>query len=486
MPKQLLGKTTPRLWTPELRPLNRRTSLGYQVADFAAITGEPLLPWERWAAIHALELLPDGSFRFRIVLIIVARQNGKSHLKRVISLWRMYMHPRCRVLGVAQEVGLAREQWNLAQETIHATPDLEAEWDRARNVNGDEMFWLANRSRYAIKAASRKSGRGGSNDEVNIDELREQRDWKAWAALHYTTMARPNSQIWCMSNAGDDESVVLNQLRDSALAQRDPAVGVFEWSAPDGCDLDDTRAWQQANPGLGHIISEASIRTALATDPPEVFRTEVLCQRVANLDAAIDYAAWKDCADPAGTMDAYRGRLAACFDSAPDGKHATLAVAAITADGRPRVEIAWSWNDTGTAREELTTWLAKTRPAAFGWFPSGPAAELGPLLRAHATRINHRPGKREPTEIPEDGSITKTAEVCQGLAGLTRGRRIIHAGQALLDTHIQYATKLPTGDGWRFTRKGTGHVDAAYAAAGAIETALTMPQPKRARIRIVG
>ena len=46
------------------RPLNRRTSDGYDVADFAEMRGHPFLPWQRWAAIHALELLPDGSYRF--------------------------------------------------------------------------------------------------------------------------------------------------------------------------------------------------------------------------------------------------------------------------------------------------------------------------------------------------------------------------------------------------------------------------------------
>ena len=484
MPRKLTGKTTPRLWTPELRPLNRRTSLGYEVADFAQITGEPLLPWERWAAIHALELVPDGSFRFRVILIIVARQNGKSHVKRTISLWRMYMYPGCRVLGVAQEVGLAREQWNLAQETIQATPDLAAEFGHSRNVNGDEMFWLRNRARYAIKAASRKAGRGGSNDEVNIDELREQRDWRAWAALSHTTRARPNSQIFLMSNAGDDESVVLNQLRDAALTGRDPSIGLFEWSAPDGCELDDTAAWRQANPGLGYIISEASIRTALTTDPPEVFRTEVLCQRVQNLDGAIDLAAWKDCADPSGTLSPHRARVMACFDMAPDGQHATLAAAALLDDGRPRVEVVEAWRSSDEARLGLAAALARVKPQAIGWYPGGPAAAFAPILRPPDVR----PKDTRPPEYVELAGL-KVAEACQGLADLTRARGLLHPADPLLDAHIAGATKLPSGDGWRFTRRcgyRQGHVDAAYAAAGAVYLAQTMPVPERARIRVLG
>ena len=66
-----------------------------------------------------------------------------------------------------------------------------------------------------------------------------------------------------MSNAGDDESVVLNQLRDAALSGRDPSICLIEYSAEDGCELDDTEGWRHANPGLGLTVSEAAIRTAM-------------------------------------------------------------------------------------------------------------------------------------------------------------------------------------------------------------------------------
>src|SRR5258707_877004 len=424
------GRTQPRLWTPPLRTLNRKTTRGYEIIDFADMIGEPLLPWQKWAVIHAFERKRDGSYRFRTVLILVARQNGKSQLKRIVSLWRMYQDAARRILGVAQDVALARDQWNMCQETIHDCPDLEEEWGRVRNVNGDEYF-IASGCRYAIKAANRRAGRGGSNDEVNIDELREQTDWRAWAAVSKTTMARGNGQVWGMSNAGDDESVVLNQLRDAALARHDDSLCILEWSAEDGCELDDQRAWAQANPGLGYIISESAIRSAL-TDPPEIFRTEVLCQRVAHLDSAIDAAAWKDCADPGATMDGLRDRTAACFDVAEDGQHATLAVAARLSTGQIRTEIAGAWDSTAQARDELPLLLARIKPRAFAWYPAGPAAALEPALAALAAKYAPRTVKprtgEPPPWLPANGQITglKVAEACLGLADLTRGRQILH------------------------------------------------------------
>jgi hypothetical protein len=52
----------------------------------------------------------------------------------------------------------------------------------------------------------------------------------------------------------------------------------------------------------------------------------------------------------------------------------------------------------------------------------------------------------------------------------------------LLDAHIAVAEKSATGDAWRFTRKGAGHCDAAYAAAGAAHLARLLPKVSKPRI----
>jgi hypothetical protein len=186
-------------------------------------------------------------------------------------------------------------------------------------------------------------------------------------------------------------------------------------------------------------------------------------------------------------MNALRSRVAACLDGAPDGQHFTLTAAGRLDDGRPRIEVVRDWTSAAAVRAELPALLDKVGPKAFGWFPGGPAAEMATFLRPLAIKYNRHPGKRADGEFPEDGEIkgAKVSEVCQELAGLVRGRGIVHAGQELLDTHIRGASKLATGDGWRFTRRGDGHCDAAYSAAGAINAALTMPAPKRARIRMI-
>lgn len=496
-PKKLYGITEARLHPEPLRPISRNTSYGYDVIDFAEMVGMPLLRWQQWVVKRALEVNRDGTYRFRIVLIMVARQSGKSHLMRMITLWRMFKDADCRlILGTAQDLAQASNQWKQTLGTIQDTPALARKLAYHRHVNGQEAFGLENGAEYIVRSANANAGRGFSVDGLIMDELRTHRDSRAWSALYYTTMARPNPLTICLSNAGDSGSIVLNQVRDAALSGRDESIGLFEWSGADGCELDDQYAWRQANPGLGYTVSEAAIRTALAAEKPAVFRTEVLCQKVDQLDGAIDLGAWKACQDPSGTM---RGqRFAACFDVAPDSKHATLAIAAVLNDGRVRVEIAAAWDSTEKARAELPRLLEEGKPGAFAWYPAGPAAAMAPVLRAAAIQCNRRHGaraKREPGELPEDGTLAggKVTEVCQGLADLALAHQIVHPGDPLLDAHITAAQKLTSGDGWRFGRgsqnepgAGSGHVDAAYAVAGAVSAALTMPPPQRSRIRLLG
>jgi hypothetical protein len=69
-----------------------------------------------------------------------------------------------------------------------------------------------------------------------------------------------------------------------------------------------------------------------------------------------------------------------------------------------------------------------------------------------------------------------------GFSEQVDAHRIAHSGDPLLDAHVSAAEKLSTGDGWRFSRKGEGHVDAAYAAAGAVHLARTLPEDEYARV----
>lgn len=450
--REQLGYEVPRLFTPPLLELTPATTLGFECVEFARDTLRlELDPWERWVLLHALELRDGELFRFRTLLLLVSRQNGKTFLLKVVVLFLLLTGRARLVLGVAQSIGIAREVWQECVDLLNRHDHLRERLVRVRNVNGEQEFVLDNGGRYKIAANNRSAGRGLSVDVLVMDELREHRSWDAWAALAATTSARPNALTICSSNAGDSESVVLWHLRDLALAGDDPTLGLMEYSAPDGCATDDLDGLAQANPSLGYgrLTLEVLLSSA-RLDPPAVFRVERMCQRVDSTDAAVDPAAWRACADPTGQVDE-AGRLVAGFDVSPTSGHATLVVAS-QENGRVRVEVAGAWTSAAQARDDLAELVARTGVEAVAWFGVSGAA-LAPLLRS-------LPGSAELSEA-------KAREACQHFAGLVEARRLLHPSDPLLDVHVAGSHRYRQGDGWRFSRYGQASCDAAYACAGA-------------------
>lgn len=281
----LWGAEVPRIFTPPLRELTPETSLGFEVIDFAEqVLLIDLFPWQRFFLIHALELLEDGSPRFRTLVLMIARQSGKTLIVQVLTLWAIFMRAAL-VGGVAQKEDVAKEIWRDALQMAQDREWLAPEIVQVVTANGSVQFRLSNGGRYKISAGGRKAFRGMTIDGFAIiDELREQVDWGTWGAITSTTKATRTGQVVAMSNAGDAASVVLRSLRDQALESIEDGSsdthGHFEYSAPEDCDKYDRDGWAMANPSLSWnpALTERSILAEAKTAPEDVFRMEQLCQ----------------------------------------------------------------------------------------------------------------------------------------------------------------------------------------------------------------
>lgn len=486
-----LGSISPREWTPPLRKLTPETSYGFAVIHFAAaVLGMPLDPWQQWLVIHLGELLPDGRPRFRKVLVIVARQNGKTFLCTVLALFWLYVERRQLVFGTSNKLEYARLSWAQACKIAMRTQALKARTLKPRVGNGSEVLPTTDDCEYRIGAANEDGGRSQSPDRAIGDEVRQQRTWEAYMALVPAMNARPDAQVIYISNMGDHRSVVLNSLRGDALAGVDPSLGLFEWSAPQGSHPTDPAALAMANPNVGRrndwptLLNEARRAARPGADPVMLagFLTEVLCIGVPSLDPAVPPIAWKESADPA-PLDG--GPYAACFDCAPDGQHASLAVAARLPDGRVRGEVVAAWRGPTALADglaALAATLGPVKPRAFGWFPGGPAAAADAVLRDRrkAGLRGWPPRGCAVEEIKGDAYA-----VCMGFAETVGARGFVHSGQALLDAQVEAAGKAWTGQRWVFRREADAHVDAVYAMAGAVHLLRTMPRRRPASTSVI-
>jgi hypothetical protein len=384
-----LGFEQPRIFTPPRRELTPETSKGFEVIKFAAVLGVYLLPWERWLLIHALELNEDGTFRFRIVLLLVARQNGKSLVMQVLALWRMFMDEAKLTIGTAQNLDVAEEQWQAAVDMAQDIPELAEEISAVKRAAGKFAMRLRTGERYKVATANRKGGRGLSGDLILMDELREHTNWESWSAVSKTTLARPYAQLWAASNAGDIASVVLRFLRNQGHAAlgnpdgidgietieipdefllADPdsdeeeftaadalsSLAIFEWSAAPGRSKWDRTGWQEANPSMNHDmgdptvkLTERAIAAAVATEPERVVRTEILCQWLeTSVLGPFPEGQWERAQDPQSRR-AEGQRVAYCVDVAHDRSIAHIGIFTRRADGQGHIEVIASRSGTG-------------------------------------------------------------------------------------------------------------------------------------------
>lgn len=342
------GSTTPRLWTRPLRKLTAETSHGFHVIEFARLfLGIDLRPWQKWLLIHALELTPDGRYRFRKVVIIVGRQNGKTKLIEVLALWWLFVDSdsfpehvpadEFLVLGTAQDRDTAKKVWRRVlrrcnpevarwpsrfteAERKAIVPALQAQTAKPGTTNGSEEIRLQNGANYQIAALSSGGARGDSISRAIFDEAREQRNWDGWAAVSKTLNGTFNSQMWIISSAGDQRSVVLKDVRDAAAEAvgeweeyvgggimsaeeyantHDVSVGLFEWSAPPKSSLNDPDAYLMSNPSIGFGYEIDALLSDLESGEPEfVTRTEVLGEWVtAEITPHLDVEAFAQLVD---------------------------------------------------------------------------------------------------------------------------------------------------------------------------------------------
>lgn len=531
---KVYGCTVPRVYTPPLReleprsPVTEKRTLGYLVIDFAASTLRiELLPWQKWLLVHMLELLPDNSLRFRIVVVLVARQNGKSTLSQVLALWMLFVYGIALVLGTAQDLDTAEEVWQGAVDLVEeldenddpVRPELFDELDQVVKNNGKKALVLKRqlgnkfKPRYKVKAANRKAGRGLAGDLILLDELREHQSWDAWGAITKTTMARAMALILALSNAGDAASIVLRYLRKMAHAalgdpdginadegaaellpdedelddledvddledlwidEDDDSLAVFEWSAPPGCDIRDRQGWAQANPSLGHNpqFTERTIASACKTDPEWVFRTEVLCQwSEGSLDGPFPPGSWEKCRDEDSQI-APGSDIRVCVEVSWDRSTTHVGVAGWRADGLPHIEVVASRTGTDWAVPWLTS---EDRDEALRAAPvavqasGAPASSLIDPMRKAGINVVEWKG-------PALGSGTGMfydrvrAAVGEG----TAKSELRHRGQPVLDVPAATAVTKPLGDGWVWDRSRSPH-DAAplVAATGALWLLLT-------------
>jgi hypothetical protein len=453
--------------------------------QFAAdVVGVDFHPYQQWLSVHAGELLADGRPRFRRLLIMIARQNGKSLWAKVLILYWLFIEEQRKVLATSTNRDYARVAW---YETLGMIKDCDwlakrLDTKRTTFATGSEVITTTEGMQYKFAASNRRAGRSLTLQRVLLDELREHQTWEAWNAITPTMKTVWDAQLVALSNAGGVEAIVLNTFREEALAGDNQRMGIFEWSGPEDCEADDIDALLQANPLIGHMIeldellAEARAAKAKGGEKLAGFFIEQLCRAVPVLNPAV--SGWEDAGtDEPIDLAPHRARTALCLDIALDGSHATL-IAAVVLDGQVHLEVVAAWAGFGCSRAvavELPEHVRRVRPAVVGWYPNGPAAVVTAELAARKPRRSDWP----PRGVKLVELQAETPAVCMSFAALVEAGEVTHPCDPLMDAQTATAQKQQRGDTWVFGRSVSGGpIDSVYAAAGAAHLARILPPPR--------
>ena len=459
--KALRGATKPRL---QNIPLKGKSKLD-DVKQLCEIIGMPLLPWQEYVLKDMLTVDKKDMWIRKTNLLLIARQNGKTHLARMLILAHLLKWDSRNVLIMSSNRSMALDTFRQVAQALESNDHLKGFVKQIRYANGTESIEMLDGRRLDVVAATRDGSRGRTADFLYIDELREISE-EGYRAAIPTTRARPNAQTLLTSNAGDAFSVVLNGMRERALENPPKSFGFYEYSAPQYCKITDRSAWAMANPALGYTITESAIEEAIATSPIENTRTETLCQWIDSLASPWPHGILEETSDSTLTIPV-GGYTVFGFDVSPSRRNASLVAGQILPDGRIGVGILQTWESQVSVDDlkiavDIKAWADQYRPRQI-CYDKYTAQSIADKLSNSG-------------QICQDVSGASFYQACGDLLDGLVNHRVVHAGQENWVQQMNNCAAKTNDSAWRIVkRKSAGDVSGAIATAMVVHL-LSKPQ----------
>jgi len=466
----LRGATKPRVHTPLLKGASR-----YQeVLDMVErLKMDKLMPYQEFVLKDMMSVDKKNNYRRKTSLLLISRQNGKSHLGRVRVIWGMFYGGEKKVIIMSANRATSLMLFREIAWIIESTPELKAMTKAIRYANGGERIELLNGATLDVISDNSSSPRGRTADLLWIDEIREISE-DGYKAAVPVTRARANAQTFLTSNAGDHFSSVLNGLVERAKDYPPETFGYYEYSAPQYCKIDIRldSFWRDAvapsNPALGFIITKESIEEAIATNPIEQTRTETLCQWIDSLQSPWPHGVLEETSD--NTLEMAVGAYTVFgFDVSPSRRNGSLVAGQLMPDGRIGIGILETYSSQMAIDElkmaaSIKAWcdIYKPRLVCFDKYATQTIADR--LLQAGV--------------MCEDVSGQQFYKACGDfLEGLVN-HRVVHNGQAELIQQMNNCAAKVNDSAWRIIkRKSAGDISAPIGLAMCVSK-LMLPAPK--------
>ena len=461
--KPIRGAIEPRLHSPYLKGKSKVDD----VIELAEMIKMPLLPWQKFVLTDMLKVDSKGMWIRKTNLLLVARQNGKTHLTRMIILAHLLKWDSKNIIIASSNRAMALDTFRQVAQVLEGNLQLMEMVKAIRYANGTESIEMKDGRRLDVVAATRDGSRGRTADALFLDEVREWTE-EAFRAAMPVTRARPNAHTFLTSNAGDAYSTVLNDLRERAQDYPPKSFGYYEYSAPQYCKINDKNAWALANPALGHMVTLEALEESVATSPIENTRTELLCQWIDSLSSPWPHGILEETSD--STLEMPPGAYTVfAFDVSPSRRNASLVAGQLLPDGRIGIGIIQTWSsqvavDDLKIAADIKGWCDTYRPRMV-CFDKYATQSIADRLKQSGV-------------VVEDVSGQQFYQACGDLLTGLVTHKVVHNGQAELIQQMNNCAAKVNDSAWRIIkRKSAGDISAPIGLAMVVSK-LMLPAPK--------
>lgn len=246
--------------------------------------------WEKAMLAAMFGFIDDeGRRRYREVILIVAKKNGKSLIGSIVGLYLQVGdgEPGAEVYAVATKKDQAKIIWGEAKRMVNKSPELR---HIIKPLVG-EMDCAANESVFKPLASDTDTLDGLNVHGALMDEVHQWRDGVAlYDIIADGTTAREQPMVLITSTAGVVREDIYDNKYEYAekviLGYDDPDAGIvddhflpFIYELDSREEWEKEECWKKANPGLGTIknIRQLRDKVARAKQEPSLQRN-LLCK----------------------------------------------------------------------------------------------------------------------------------------------------------------------------------------------------------------
>lgn len=283
--------------------------------------GQPFVlePWQQFVvgSIFGWKRA-DGSRRFRVAHVEVARKNGKTTLAAGIGLYLLVLDGEAgaEVYTVATKRDQARLAHDESKRMVKASPALR----RHVQLYKDALTVEATDGKYAPLGADSDTldglnVHGGILDEIHAWKLRD-----LWDVIETATGARQQPLLFGITTAGVGRAGIWWERRDLAVkvlqgVVPDDSLFAAVYTLDEGDDYTAEKHWPKANPSLGVSLRVEELRErcreAIATPGKQnAFKRLRLNIPTQQVTLWLDLARWDKCVGADVSWESLKGRPA--------------------------------------------------------------------------------------------------------------------------------------------------------------------------------